>query len=195
MTLCDIADVRRVAGFSADPTPPDATLAAAVEAIESWFTKVSKRDFSTGGTASFYNVKFSDMLTLPADASSIDAVRVSYAIGYEAVWTWYQLVNGNQVQLRAPWTGFYDTEATRATIARVEVDWTASGEVPPAVRDGVAILAGALVRKAKSSTSGMTSEKIGDYAYTLESAADCKSLSPAGYSLLRPFVRRAVRVT
>lgn len=200
--LCAVADVRRLTGVTLAQADDDA-LTSTIESTSDWFIRISGRSFADEGTSTFYNARLDDLFTIPASDVEVTEVRMVTIPALDP-FTFtdadsdFQVINGNQVQLYmfAPYfqamTYGIDNWTDRTKFARIEVDWTTESDaVPPAVRDGIALCAGALTLRGRTESSNKTSEKIGDYAFTLNDTTDLKVLSPMAYTMLRPFMRRS----
>lgn len=83
-----------------------------------------------------------------------------------------------------------------ATWARVTVTYTPSGDIPQIVVEAAAVLAASMYAQSSSSSSGLKSERLGDYNYTKNEDTEGGDLLPAVRKRLAVYSRRRrVRTT
>lgn len=207
--LCSAADARRLASIPA--TKSDADIEKAIEAVSGWFMTVAKRTFGDEGTASFHNARLDDMFNVAAEDIEVSEVR-TYGVDlntpvntFTSIDQW-QVIDGHIVQV-IPFLPAFSVEDLAAGLdaatikfrySRVEIDWTSDTDVPPAVRDGIGLCSGAVVKRGAAESGNIQSEKIGnDYSYVLNTKGaevHLSELSPMGWALLKPYIRRRVVV-
>lgn len=213
MALATLTDVRRVLRITTDDVLRDASLQASLDAAEEWFRARSgwQYDEDGNGTAKFYAIPSGGAIRLPLAPSTVLAVRIAPSGTPDSLWadaftslstgSW-QLQRGRTLRLK-DWRSAGITGGTYSTWD-VEVDYTAPALASRSVRDGVARLAAADWMGTGGGgdvLSGITSEKIGDYSYTIGSSAgasdvvDASQLRSDGLRILRPFLGRGVSVT
>lgn len=212
MALATLTDVRRVLRITTDDVFRDAALQAALDATEEWFRARSgwQYDEDGNGTAKFYAIPSGGSIRLPLAPATVTAVRMAPAGTPDSLWadsftslstgSW-QLQRGRTLRLK-DWRSLGIGGGTYSAWD-VEVDYTAPVLASRSVRDGVARLAAADwmgTGGGGDSVSGITSEKIGDYSYTIGSSGasdvvDASQLRSDGLRILRPFLGRGVSVT
>jgi hypothetical protein len=208
VALATLTDVRRVLRITSDDVLRDAALQAA-----EWFRARSgwQYDEDGSGTAKFYAVPSGAAMRLPLAPATVAAVRIAPAGTPDALWDeqfteldtdHWQLQGGRTIRLR-DWRSIGMWGSTYTTYD-VEVDYTAPALMSRSVRDGVARLAAADwmgTGGGGDAVTGITSEKIGDYSYTIGSASGASDVVDAGQlrsdalRILRPFLGRGVSVT
>lgn len=180
--LAEIADVKRVLKLTTTTAEQDQTIQEWIDTAESRVTPLLQDFETTSGTTSFYDVTAPARLDLTTRGSTVTAVRgYAWPTGSAHVFSGNELTTTERfVELEYP--GYYE---------RLEIDWEYAAGVPQAVRDGVAMYAAYLMSRSQASATGIKSERIGDYSYTI---SDVK-LTSAGipedaWFLLKPFRRR-----
>ena len=184
MALASVADVVRVLGLPAleEGDPRTAAIEKALEAVESYIIPKLKPFTTEGSTTIRYNVAGDELIPLPVPGSAVSEVRTFLSPGFfgQSV-----LVLGTDYALTDSGIRLFGDHAT--TYDRLEIDWTYGGGVPAAVRDGVALAAGALWRGQPAVASGLKSERIGDYSYTV---SDVKTTFPdLARDMLKDFMK------
>lgn len=200
--LASIADVRRALGNINQARVSDADLLYYLNVTASVLESKLPEFTTPEGTSVIFNAPRAGMVWLPIPAAEVTAVR-----GYESnsggptllsAGKWdYAVQPGGVMLLQERNAAIEDpryftppVDTTSLTWPRVEIDWVNTGEIPWAVREGVAMTAAALFNTNSKLTSGMRSERIGDYSYTL-SDKDVDEVMPArARKLLRPYMRR-----
>ncbi|KKN47442.1 hypothetical protein LCGC14_0662820 [marine sediment metagenome] len=199
--MIDVDDVNRYLTSDATAEVLAPYIAAAIEAIQnltgrSWSDSVVERD------EVFYNVREGAILWLdditPAAVASVSvyAKRTDRAVSLLAVPNWstssdvaltediqYQVMDRGRIHLFA-------TGIMPATWARVTVTYTPSGSVPQTVQEAAAVLAASMYAQAARSSSGLKSERLGDYGYTKNEAVEGGDLLPAVRRRLTPYNRK-----
>lgn len=207
--LCSVADVRRLAGVPATKTDDDIT--AAIESVSGWFMTVAKRTFGSEGTASFHNARLDDFFNIAADDIEVSEVRtygvdLNTPVNTFTSETQWQIIDGHVVQVIPFLPAFsvqdlaagLDASYTKFRYSRIEIDWTSDTDVPPAVRDGIGLCSGAVIKRGPAESGNIQSEKIGDYSYVLNTKGvqvHLSELSPMGWAMLKPYIRRRLVVT
>lgn len=209
MALATVQDIKRVMLIEDSNQARDAQLAAALEAAESWFLKRSRVQYDASGvqTATFFDINEDAAIHLPVEGATIEEVRIE---GYATTVDQWTYDGEHEIRLRPyllvePFEGAVGRRFLRV-LQKVEVDFTATSNVPAAVRDGVARLAGWAwaTGPRQGATSGtvtgaIKSENLGGYSYTLETASQIAGGSMSGKKddplgdalvLLRPFLRK-----
>lgn len=183
MALAEVADVVRVLRL---PTGEDATrdeqIQKAIDAVESYVLPKLKPFTSAGSTITRYSVAGDELIPLPVPGATITDVT-SYLSPGEFGAKVMQLdtdyaVGDAVIRLLGDHSTVYD---------RVNITYTYGGAVPAAVRDAVAMAAGALWRGGSHIASGLKSERIGDYSYNV---ADVKHTFPdLARDMLKDFMK------
>jgi hypothetical protein len=201
MALAEVADMVR---FGAPNTTPQeqANAQAFLELAEEWVKDLCGRDWDlTGPTAqSFSNRRQGDLLMLKDEFATSSGMTVTGYISptdagrvlgdFEWVLeeggrlrlriaTGIQARSPSVIQPRRPGiSGALDAIDHEAVWSydRLTVAWSASGIVPKAVRDGVAMVAAATMLQAPADAGGLKSENIGDYSYTRDDKRSIGSL-------------------
>lgn len=196
MALATFSDVRRVLGRD---NVPDTQIQPFLAAVEEWLKKYTGRDFGATGTVTekFYNVREGSILYL----SDISPGNVSVTVFASANGTGdalqenkeFQVLSHGRVQLfpfalrAVPGLEGVVVRALPRFLARVEVTYTASGQVPSPVREAVALGTAARILRSRPDAQGFQSERLGDYSYSRGTG----DLMPDSVrSMLRPYRRR-----
>jgi hypothetical protein len=220
MTLATTADAAR---YLASP-PADLTLIQPfLDAATAWVERITGRDWDATGTVieNFYNVRQGTVIRLRDEAPTVTQVLVFPDVGNDDNFFelsgvggagGYRLLNRGRLQLVAnrftiPFEGAHG-ERMLTWWSRVKVTYTASAVVPTPIREAVAMIAASDFSKASSgnivaSAGGITSEKIGDYSYTLSDPSSSSAsggsgggIPPEALRMLRPYsAARRVRNT
>jgi hypothetical protein len=178
--LATIADVRRLAPGTSGKT--DEEVGYALEVAESYLRE-RLLPFTETATERLYGVRGNQVIFLRPEIT-VAAVR-----------TWD--AHDGASYLRATPADFLPTtegvrlmHSSETTWPRVEVDYVWAGDVPPAVREGVALTAANFLVTLPQLASGLRSERIGDYSYTF-SDKDLEAAIPRrALQLMRPWLRR-----
>lgn len=206
VALASLADVKRILRLTDDDTVRDASLRVALLAVESWASTRLKKMPPPGSQVEVYwDIREDATLHLPTDDLVVTKVNVfeypsssgivlsplDLGLGYG-----YEVTDDGKLFLRpvlsvTPFEGAVGQRLLR-TYARVEVHYQATGVVPRGVSEGVAILAAGYYSEGPQLMRGLTSERIGDYSYSL---AEVKPGDQASYItralwFLGPFLRR-----
>jgi len=174
--MIDSGDVNRYLKSTAEAANLVPYIAAAIEAIQNltgrtWSDSVSSKE------EVFYNVRDGAILYLddiaPTTVTKVEVFARGSTVSTElTVDVQYQVLDRGRVHL-----------LTLATIlitwARVIVTYTPSGSVPQIVQEAAAVLAASMYAQAKGSSSGLKSEKLGDYGYTKNESVEGGDLLPA----------------
>jgi hypothetical protein len=178
-----VADVKRILQLT--DTSQDEAIRVALAAVESWAQPLLGNLTVTGDQSEmYYDVREDATLYLPQADVVVTCVRVHGSGNWwpGETWPWdlgygrnYDVTDDGRVLLRpftlyAPFEGAWAQRQIR-TFDRVEVFYTASGRVPPAVTEGIAFIAAGYHKDGPRALTGLTSERIGDYSYTLGDAA------------------------
>lgn len=208
-TLATLSDVQRVLQYATLTSAQVEQLQEALEVADA-LLRVKLQTFdSSSGTAAYYHSVPGAGLNLPVNGAAVTAVRTYLTPDADPILLTADLfqVADTHVLLERrlwdmPWPYGYGTqlvEGTDLVVARVEVDWTYTGGIPKPVRDAVALTTGALWSQGPKFVSGLKSERIGDYSYTLGGGGvgEQDALIPAAaLSLVKPYLkRRSVFVT
>ncbi len=206
MAYASVDDIKRVLQPSGDDDARDAQLRASLDAVESWVEPKLRHLGREGAQIEVYFDTPEDAtLHLPADDCVVTKVKVfssPSAAGIdlnpsELGSLSYDLTDDGRLILRpALEIGVFEgVSATRYlhTYARVEVHYLGSGVIPRAVTEAVAILAAGHWRFGPNILSGLNSEKIGDYSYTMEkpdATSGETTYQVAAANFLKPFLRK-----
>lgn len=180
----ELDDVKRILGIAESDTSQDAKIQAALLAVESWAQPLLGTLTLTGEQSQmYYDVREDATLYLPQPSAVVTAVRIHGSGDWWPGVDWpldlgygrnYDVTDDGALILRpyTTWQPFEGAWAGRQirTFERVEVFYTASGAVPAAVTEGIAFLAAGYVTDGPRALRGLTSERIGDYSYTLGEA-------------------------
>lgn len=183
MNFASLDDVKRILRIS--PTSVDdirdARLEAALEAVEDWATSALKGLGKEGQNVEVYwDRREDETLHLPAgdivitrvkvyeypSSSGVPLSPVELGLGHG-----YDQDDEGRLILRpvldySPFEGATAQRRPRR-YARVEVFYEGTGVIPRAVTEGVAFLTAGYYSYGPQVLSGITSERIGDYSYTL----------------------------
>lgn len=182
-TLASLVDVKRILRIPATDvdTDRDAQLQGALDAVEAWASKrlagISKEG---AGIEVYWDVGEDATLRLPASDVTITTLKVyeypssngvplspiQLGLGHG-----YEVTDGGDLILRpmlfvSPFEGATAWRRLRH-YDRVEVHYIGTGVIPRAVTEGIAFLAAGYWKDGPRALLGLTSEKIGDYSYTL----------------------------
>lgn len=208
-TLATVGDVKRLMRLGNITAEQEAQMQEALEAVDS-FLRPYLQDFGdASGTVIEHHVAPGSPIDLPVNGAAVAAVRTYLTPGASAITltsALYQVSNTHlllePLKLSTEiWPYTYGADFTNGvpgdiTLARVEFDWTAVADIPKAVRDGVALTAAVHWRQSQSYASGILSERIGDYSYTISRNGGGRTnafdqfVPASARALLRPFRRR-----
>jgi hypothetical protein len=213
MAFASVDDVNRVLGFTTGDDPArDAQLRAKLSAVESWAVQQGWALSQRGAQVeSYYDVVEDATLHLPVQDCVITKVTVFSSPFVESARDLilgtaspgYEILDEGTIALRPslwiePFDGAWASRFIR-THSRVDIHYIGTGIVPPAVTEGIAWLTAAYHVQGGAGSAllqGITSEKIGDYSYTLGSKTSSGSSSSAGPNYaqeamfwLKPFMR------
>jgi hypothetical protein len=196
--LVSPADVRRLLP---QVQASDAQLQFYIDVVLSYLgPRLLPLDAGTG-TAVFYKVRQGESLPLPVYGATVTSVTVwdvSTSVGRPLTSPDYWEADGGILRTTDPsgawgydpryWVPPFDTTASH--YHKVVVEWEAPAVAPAAFKEGIALWAASLLQTNPKLTSGMRSERIGDYSYTLADR-DVESVVPArARVLLKPFLRK-----
>jgi hypothetical protein len=206
-SLASVDDVKRILRVSDDDPVRDARLRAALEAVESVLSKRITIPASGPQMETYWDIPEDHTLTLPASDVTVTLVKVfeypsSFGIPLSPIELGlghgYDITGEGQLILRptlnvSPFEGAIAQRKLR-TYNRVEVYFIGTGVVPAGVTEGIAFAAAGYDTDGPRALVGLTSEKIGDYAYTVKPAGTTEE--PASYIstamwFLTPFFRKA----
>jgi hypothetical protein len=198
MALAEEMDVKRILK---DTSIDGASLTPYLQAAETWIEKVLGRDFDVTGsvTERFANIRQDGMLYL-SDIAPTSIVITGYrradsvtgsVLVEDASW---QHLGDGKIQLL--WTSL---GSLPWTWERIDVAYTASGQIPAPIREAAAIAAAALYRRSSLQASGLQSERIGDYAYTVtpggQNSTESSAIPAAARQMMRPWKKTRSRST
>lgn len=226
MALATVEDVLRMLRIpeSSVNEERDDQIAAALETAQEWVSaRLRQRyDVEEGGLLVVHDVRETDSVLLPRVGAIVNEVRVTLNVSTEFAesderileFDAYDVIDGPRgataIQLRpqllfAPFEGAIAQRFPR-TYRKVEIAWDVPDDefntVPAPVRDATALIAAGLWTSSPRLASGYSSEKIGDYQYTLgtgSSSSGSSGSSPESpgndywsqaAKLLRPFIQR-----
>jgi hypothetical protein len=184
--LASLDDVNRILGRTtgADETA-DAKTRAALDAVNSWAESALWKISAEGPNVEVYFDQPEDgTLYLPAPDVTVTKVKIfPYGSGNDSFFflytnsmsgtgQGYDIDDQGRLILR-PMRTFAPFEGARAerflrTYSRVEVHYIGTGVIPKGVTEGIAFLAAGYIEYGPKVLSGMKSERIGDYSYTLQ---------------------------
>lgn len=211
MAYASVADIKRVLQYTDDDPVRDAQLRASLDAVESWAeTRLRHLGRSGPQIEVYFDVAEDATLHLPADDIVVTKVKVFASASSTGLLSFpselghapgYDLTDDGRLILRpsfqvVPFEGAI-AERTLRYYSRVEVHYIGSGLMPRAVSEGLAILAAGHWRFGPNILSGLNSEKIGDYSYTMEkpdASSGATSYQSSAMWFLRPYLRK-MRVT
>lgn len=181
MARASLEDVKRILRLRDDDPARDAEIRASLAAVESWADK-RLWDTSRSGLQceTYFDISEDATLQLPSEDCTVVKVKVfeypsSYGIPLSPVELGlghgYDMTDNGRLMLRptlfvSPFDGASAQRRLRQ-YERVEVHYLGTGVVPRAVTEGVAFLAAGHWQDGPRALQGLTSEKIGDYSYTL----------------------------
>lgn len=186
MALASVDDVKRALGH---PVADDEALSHYLETADS-YVRPLLQSYDVSGVQSewYYNVRGTESVRLPLRRAAVPTVRV------------YEL-HDSAPRVLGP-SEYYVTDDRVVLVLgsdeleKVEVQWSSAGiAVPAAVRDAVALTAAALYRRFPKLSSGMRSERIGSYSYTLNDKDVERVMPPMARDLIRPYRSRASTVS
>lgn len=175
-------DVKRILRITTADTDRDAQLQKALDVMTAWAVKRMSKNLGKSGSLLevYFDIAEDATLRLPADDAVVTVVKVfeypssagvplspiELGLGHG-----YDQDDRGNLMLRpmlfvSPFQGASATRRLR-TYSRVEVHWIGSGVIPVDVTEGVAFLAAGYWKDAPRALQGLTSERIGDYSYTL----------------------------
>jgi hypothetical protein len=207
VAYASVADIKRVLQLTDDDDVRDNQLRASLDAVESWVEPKLRHLGREGAQIEVYFDTPEDAtLHLPADDCVVTKVKVFETASAQGIALsptelglslGYDLTDDGRLILRPSLlvTPFEGASGSRYlhTYARVEVHYIGSGVIPRAVTEAVAILAAGHWRFGPNILSGLNSEKIGDYSYTMEKP-DAQSgettYQVAAGTFLKPFLRK-----
>ena len=197
--LATIDDVRAVLRLRDPALADDADLARVLAVAASWLEPKLRTSYSaTGGVIQEFHERADEVVRLPVPGAAVTQVAVWYAdTSAPSVLTSgiEYLVTSSGVRLYGQRYPVGDLRYAPVDVGirsypRVEVTWTSAASVPEALREGVALFAASLWATLPKLSSGMRSERIGDYSYTLGDKDVDEALPPKAAALLKPFMRR-----
>lgn len=193
--LATPADVRRVLRMTVAQAS-DASVQPALDAVTSWLGERLPEYDATLGTTTYLDVEVpSDIyLAVPGasvveirtrdgaviPSSSYDVTRKFVRVRYGTSWPQRSslLVGGSRSYV-------YDL---------LKLDWMRNFTVPQAIVEGAALTAAAYWLQGPQLATGMRTERLGDYSYTLSDKDVEQMMPPKAKALLGPFLNRR-RVT
>ena len=195
--LATVEDVRAVMRLRDSSLADDADLARSLSVAASYLSTKLPAYGASGGVVQEFGVSGDQVIRLPFPSATVTAVQVWDADGAAprllVPGTDY-LVTPNGVRLHGHRFVNIDPRYAPAEgprgYARVDVTWQGGSDVPEAVREGVALFAASLWGTLPKLSSGMRSERIGDYSYTLGDKDVDTAMPPKALALLKPFMNR-----
>jgi hypothetical protein len=178
MALATVDDVKR---WLKDPSIEDEDLAPWLEVAEEKVRDITGRFFGAADAEqleTFTNVREGSIITLSEQDPQDVAVMVFGSVDSDGMAleadAGFQMLARGRVQLLANrystdlglGGGEGVTERHLGYWSRVEVTYTSSGLVPASVREATACIAAHLYKTSAQETSGLDSERLGDYSYT-----------------------------
>ena len=206
MVFASLQDVKRILRLTDTDTDRDAQIQAALDAIHSWAEAKIEISKEGANVEVYFDVSEDATLHLPAKDCVVTLLKVyeypssagvplsPIELGVGTGWT---QDDQGQIKLRPTleYSPFEGAQARRRLRAyeRVVVHYEGTGAVPRAVTEGVAMLAAGWWQHSPIALSGLTSERIGDYSYTLEgkTSAEAPVYVRRGMWLLRDFLRKS----
>lgn len=210
MALASLDDVKRVLRFTDSDPQRDAQLQADLDAVESWAEMHLWRLSQIGAQVeTYFDIPEDATLHLPAADVTVTLVKAfehpsSVGVPLSAIELGlghgYDISADGKLILRpiltvSPFEGATAQRRMR-TYARVEVHYQGTGVIPQAVTEGIAFLAAGYWQDGPRALSGLRSEKIGDYSYSLGGGSsssvseDTPSFVTRALWLLTPFLKR-----
>lgn len=195
--LASVLDVRAALRLRDETAANDDDLAHSLAVAASWLQDKVPGYGVANGTINEFNVSTDAVIRLPVRSATVSQVRAWYADTATptvlTAGTDYLVIEGGVRLFGGRSTGLdprYGPDDVARTFARVDVSWSAADPVPDALREGVALFAAGLWATNPKLTSGMRSETIGSYSYTL-SDKDVEDVMPSrARALLKPYMRR-----
>lgn len=210
-----LEDVKRILRIPADSVDEerDNQLRGALDAVNSWAEGALTISKDGPGLEVYFDIPEDSTLKLPAADVTVTTVKVfeypsAFGIPLSPIELGlghgYDLTTSGLLILRptlfvSPFEGATAQRRLR-TYCRVEVNYIGTGVVPRRVTEGIAFLAAGYWQDGPRALTGLTSEKIGDYSYTLGGANDGNDMEPsfvqrAKFFLGNDFRRQRVFVT
>lgn len=214
MAYASLDDLKRVLRIPSDSVNEDrdAQLRGALDAVNSWAEDALTISKDGPGFEMYFDVSEDASLKLPAADVVVTTVKVfeypsSFGVPLSPIELGlghgYDLTSTGLLILRpslfvSPFEGA-SAERRLRQYSRVEINYIGTGVVPRRVAEGVAFLAAGWWQDGPRVLQGLTSEKIGDYAYTIGGANDSNAQDPgfvqrAKFMLGRDFKRQRVTV-
>jgi hypothetical protein len=211
VALASLIDVKRVLRIPADSVDEerDAQLRVALAAVESLAESWSWKQLTAEGpqAIAYWDIREDATIHLPANDVVVTKVRVfeypsSFGIPLSPIelglGVGYDLTDDGKLIMRpslqvSPFEGATASRVVRA-YSRVEVHYIGTGVIPAAVTEGIAFLAAGFWSDGPRALRGLTSERIGDYSYTMGDTADeagMPSFIARAMWLLKPFLKRS----
>lgn len=207
-TLATLSDVQRVLQYATLTSAQVEQLQEALEVADALLRGKLQSLDSSSGTAVYHHAVPGAGLPLPVNGAAVTEVRTYLTPDADPVILTADLFQTAETHVLLerrlwdmPWPYGYGSQpidGTDLVVARVEVDWTYTGGIPKPVRDAVALTTGALWSQGPKFVSGLRSERIGDYSYTIGNpgAGEDALIPSAALSLIKPYLkRRSVFVT
>lgn len=204
MALANLADARR---YLPGVTVEDATLQPLIDASEEWVKEWAHANWDESGpvTENFYQVRAGSRIKLKDHAPSNVVVstylQTSSTAAVLSATTGYRLQDNGYIQLRPLDRGGriqglrpeeLDAYSSDPLVySRIEVAYDAAGVVPKSVTEAVAIIAAARFTRSAAEISGIQSESLGDYSYTMKGkdAQTIPGIPESALVYLAPFKR------
>lgn len=196
--LVSVEDVRKVLNLRNPALANDHDLQEAIEAAISWLRPKMLAWDASGGTDVFFNVRPNEVLPVPIPEAEVTAIRAytlpeSAAVAFASPQHYF--VGNGVIRLTGQGWGwdprvYAPGDYVGQGYSRVEVDWQNTQQVPAALRMGIALFAAGLFNTNTKLTSGMRSESIGGYSYTLSDKDVEHVMPPRAKALLKPFMKK-----
>lgn len=211
--LADVADVKRILRFTDTDTDRDAQLQASLDVMQVVARRMLPKNLGRSGSLMevWFDVPEDSTLRLPDSSAVVTMVKVfEYPSAYGVPLSPISLGLGHgydqddqgNLMLRptlfvSPFEGASAVRRLRS-YSRVEVNYIGDGAIPKDVTEGVAWMAAGYWKDGPRALQGLTSEKIGDYSYTLDNTGGTSSM-PEWYTqamfFLADYMKRRSRVT
>ena len=207
MALASLDDVKTVLRLTDVDATRDAQIQSSLDAVDSWAETHLWRISRIGAQMeTYYDVYEDATLHLPAADVTVTVVRVfeypsSSGIPLSPIelglGSGYDITDDGRLLLRptllvSPFEGATAQRHLRV-YARVEVHYEGTGVVPRAITEGIAFLAAGHWQDGPRALQGLTSERIGDYSYTLGDVGKdggTSSFEARALFFLKPFLKR-----
>jgi hypothetical protein len=205
MPLATTADVKR---WLKDPTVKEEDLASWLEVAEERvrdYTGLAFADEDEELTETFTNVRQGSILNM-RDRNPTDVVITAYLtsdleeLGSEVIeGVGYQMLERGRVQLiysryeSDVGLGGGTVERQPGYYVRVVVAYVASGVIPASVREACACWAAHMYKTSGMATSGLSSERLGDYSYSVNASES--GVPEAVRQLLGSYCQSRIRST